>query len=428
MHPFCRCAAVVVAVCAVTAGQDAQSGDAKQRARFARDIGKSSGSESIPQLVPLLSDPDREVRLETVKSLISIGTQHSIDPLITATRDNDPEIQVRATDGIVNFYLPGYVESSVLQRFGSAVRSRFEREDARAIDPYVLVRDEAVAAIAALVRGGNGMDVRANAARAAGILRGRAAVPSLVQALHTKDDDVMFESLLALQKIRDQSAGPEVVFLLRDLEPRVQIAAIETAALLRATQAVPELQRVYREARSDKVRKAALTALAMLPDESSRPLFQEGFTDRKEELRAAAAEGFGRLKNPQDVPAIRQAFEQERKAPARLAQAFALVALGQLETTEFAPVTTLVNALNSSRYDGIAEPYLVELAREPGVREVLYGYLRQGTRGEKSGIARILGRSGDKGSLPHLQALSKDPDVEVAQEAIRAIKNLQTRL
>jgi HEAT repeat protein len=427
MHPFCRFAAVAAAACALAAAQDAQ-GDAKQRARYARDVGKSSGSEAIPQLVPLLSDPEREVRLETVKSLVSIGTQHSIDPLITATRDNDPEIQMRATDGIVNFYLPGYVDSSMLQRFGSAVRSRFEREDARVIDPYINVREEAINAIAALIRGGNGMEVRANASRAAGILRARAAVPALVQALHTKDDDLMFESLIALQKIRDQSAGPEVVFLLRDLQPRVQVAAIETAALLRATQAVPELQRVYREARSDKVRQAALTALAMLPDESSRPLFQEGFTDKKEELRAAAAEGFARLKNPQDVPAIRQAFEQERKSKARLAQAFALVSLGQLDTTEFSAVTTLVNSLNSSRYDSIAEPYLVELAREPSVREVLYGYLRQGTREEKSGIARILGRSGDQSSLPHLQTLSKDPDVEVAQEAIRAIKNLQARL
>ena len=54
------------------------------------------------------------------------------------------------------------------------------------------------------------MDARANAARALGILRGRKAVPDLVEALHSKNTDVIYESLVALQKIRDESAGPRV--------------------------------------------------------------------------------------------------------------------------------------------------------------------------------------------------------------------------
>ena len=64
-----------------------------------------------------------------------------------------------------------------------------------------------------------------------GILRGRAAVPDLIEALHSKDDKLMYESLIALQKIRDPSAGPRVAFLLHDLEEKVQLAAIETTGL-----------------------------------------------------------------------------------------------------------------------------------------------------------------------------------------------------
>ena len=56
------------------------------------------------------------------------------------------------------------------------------------------------------------MDVRANAARAVGILRGKAAVPDLIEAAHSKNTDVIYESLIALQKIRDESAGPRVEF------------------------------------------------------------------------------------------------------------------------------------------------------------------------------------------------------------------------
>ena len=48
-----------------------------------------------------------DVRLEAVKAIVDIGTQRSLDPLIKACGDNDPEIQIRATDGLVNFYVPG---------------------------------------------------------------------------------------------------------------------------------------------------------------------------------------------------------------------------------------------------------------------------------------------------------------------------------
>jgi hypothetical protein len=105
--------------------------------------------------------------------------------------------------------------------------------------------------------------------------RGKSAVPDLVQALRTKDTDVLYESLIAMQKIRDESAGPQITFLLRDLNPKVQIAAIETTGLLRNREAVPDLMEVLKRAKDAKVRRAALGSLAMLPDEKSRPVFQQ---------------------------------------------------------------------------------------------------------------------------------------------------------
>ena len=95
-------------------------------------------------------------------------------------------------------------------------------------------------------------------------------MPDLIFALRTKDTDVLYESLIALQKIRDESAGPQIVFLLRDLNSKVQIAAIETTGLLRNREAVPELIDVLKHAKDAKVRRAALASLAMLPDEKSR--------------------------------------------------------------------------------------------------------------------------------------------------------------
>jgi HEAT repeat protein len=404
----------------------AQDGDAKQRAKAARELGKG-GSEAIPKLAPMLKDPVPDVRIEAVRAIVGIGTQHSLDPLIAATRDNDPEVQLRATDGLVNFYLPGYVQTGI-SRLSASIRGRFDRENTQVVDPYVTVRPEVVEALGRLARGGVSMDVRANAARAIGILRGRAAVPDLLQALQSKDDNVIFESLIALQKIGDPSAGPRVAFLIRDLHERIQVAAIDAVGLLRAAEAVPHLQSVFDSSGSDKVRRAALTSLAMIAQPGSRPYFQRGFSDRNDGVRAAAAEGYGRLQNMADRPAIERAFNEEKKMPVRLAQAFALVSLGHRGSEEFAPLTYLVNTLNSKSYRGVAQSYLVELARDSGIRGLLHGYLKSGLREEKMGLLRVLAISGDRSSLPVVEPLTKDADSEVAQEAIRTMRTLQAKV
>jgi hypothetical protein len=54
--------------------------------------------------------------------------------------------------------------------------------------------------------------------------------------------------------------------------------------------------------------------------------------------------------------------------------------------------------------------------------------LETGTKDEKIGLARVMAVSGDKESLPHLEKVSRDTDPEVAQEGLRAVKNLQARL
>src|ERR1035441_8979045 len=78
-----------------------------------KDVGEAAkaGSAAIPKLQEFLKNPSSDVRNQAVRELIDIDLPRCIDPLIQATRDNDPEIQLLATDGLVNFYSPGYVRS-----------------------------------------------------------------------------------------------------------------------------------------------------------------------------------------------------------------------------------------------------------------------------------------------------------------------------
>src|SRR4051794_33675312 len=175
------------------------------RPKDVREIGKG-GAGAIPRLTELLKNSPTDVRVEAVKQLTDL---RALDALILATHDNEPEVQIRATDGVVNFYLPGYVQTGVsasIKHVGSSIKGRFTDTNDQIIDPFVTVRSDAIAALGSLARGGANMESRANAARAVGILRGRAAVPDLIEALRSKDTDVLYESLVALQKIRDESA------------------------------------------------------------------------------------------------------------------------------------------------------------------------------------------------------------------------------
>ena len=415
---------LVLAFLGCAAAQTVRPKDIREMAR--------DGSSAIPRIAQHLKNPDLEVRLEAVKAISAIGTARSLDPLVEATRDNDPEVQIRATDGLVNFYLPGYLRtglSATLRRVGTTIKSKFTDVNDQVIDPYVQVRPEVIDALGKLARGGSSLEARANAARAAGILRGRAAVPDLVEAMRSKDAGVIYECLVAFQKIGDPSAGPRFRFLLRDLDERVQVAAIEGTGLLRNMEAIPDLIEVLnRERSTPRVRRAALAALAMLPDEKNRPLFRRYLDDRDEGLREAAAEGLGRLRNPADRPVLEKAYEQERRASARLSVAFALVCHGNTEVGEMSPLQLLINTLNSKARQGEAFAFLVEVARDAAVRATLHRAIPSGAKDERIYLARVLARSGDKTSVPELEKLSRDPDADVGQEALRALQNLKARL
>ncbi len=403
----------------------------KQRIWTARELARQ-GSDAMPQLQALLADPVPEVRIEAVKAIVEIDTPRSLEPLIQATRDNHPEVQIRATDGLVNFYLPGYVQTgriAPLRRVGTAIKGRFTDLTDQVIDPFVKVPSEVVAALGKLARGGASMEARANAACAIGILRGSAAVPDLIDALRSsKDDQVIFESLIALQKIKDPSAAPKITFLLGDLKEKVQIAALETTGLLGNREALPQLREALERARNTRIRRAALTAIAMIPDPQSRPLYARYLTDNDDGLRAAAAEGLARLQAPADLPLLKKAFNDEREMSPRLSLAFALVMLGKTEVSEFSPLQYLLNTLNSSAWRGVARAFLIELSREQRVRRALEEATRPGTREEKMQLAQILAHTGDAATIACLDALAHDPDTAVAQQGIIALKTLKSRL
>jgi HEAT repeat protein len=389
------------------------------------------GPSAIPAVTQYLNSQNVDTRIEVIRQLIALGGKDTIDPLIRGTQDADAEVQIRATDGLVNFYLPGYVRQglgSSVVRAGASLRAKFSDTNDQVIDGFVTVRPEVIAALGKLARGGASMDARANACRAIGILRGQAALPDLIEALRTNDNRVMYEALVAVEKIRDPSAGPKITYLLRDLDDRVQSAAIEAVGLLRTEEARTALRDIVNHPRNNRSERSALASLAFMPEAQDRAVFHRYLGSKDDKLRASAAEGLSRIADPADKTTLEQSWKSEEKMLPRLAAAFGLAMDGNLDLGDEAPFRYLINTLNSVAYRDVAAAYLIEAARRTEVRKALYKPLEEGTRDEKIQLSRVLAASGDEGSVPHLEKMSRDSDGDVAQEGLRALRSLRARL
>jgi HEAT repeat protein len=424
---------VFLLVCAGVFRTSAPANDfsSKQTIQTIRGLAKG-GETSLPALAKYLGDRDREIRIEAVKAIVKIDTMRSLDPLVIAVRDNDSEIQFRAIDGIVNAYVPGYVtRSSVTGYITKGVRqvkSFFTERNDTVVDPDVKVRPDIGPALAEKITGGNGMDVRSDAALAAGILRASDTVPALEQGLHSKDTDVIFESLIALQKIKDPAAGPSVDFLAHDLDDRVQTTALETLGVLRSLTSADDIRSAFKNARNAKVQRAALEALAMLGLSGDRALFQQYLRSTDPELRASALEGLGRIREPDDYPTLQAAFN-EANADWRVheAAAFAMVMEGDNNPEALGPLQYLVEGFSLKQRANVSVAYLSEVARKPETRAALGKILPDSLKDRKIGILNVLSGIGAPDSIQIIQGYTADKDRDVEFAAMRAARIAQTR-
>jgi len=360
-----------------------------------------------------------------VKSLIRMGTEASLPPLCLAVRDGLPEIRYLAIDGIVNFYLSGYVDIGFGGLFRSATQrfqNLFSDVDAAIADADTKLSPVVLDTLRKTVTGAPDPRTRVRAARALGILRAREAVPELIEAAFSNNVELIQEALRAFQKIQDTSVGPRIIFLLKYPQKSIQQRAAATLGLLHSHDAIPELRILLENSGDKDVRIAALDALAFMPVPETAPVFEAYLQDREKQMRASSALALGRLQGANYSGLLMQAREQERDAGVRLALDFGLVAHGRMEYLD-----ELVSDLSSRVRVGEARPYLIELARQDAVREALYLKLYSTDADIRKNLCRVLAASGDSSSISYLEVLLRDSDSEVVQEASRAIRILRSR-
>ncbi len=401
-----------------------KSPKAKDRAKAAKEIGKRGNVSDIPALVAALHDSSASVRRQVVLALASFTTPASLNGLIEATRDSDPAVRTLAVEAVTGYYtghppstgFVGFVE----KEYKSAKRG-FAPDDTE-VDPGTVVDPRAVSALDRAM-----MDTRMEraaraAARGLGILDAKAAVPDLIVTAHSPDENLAREALNSLVKIKDTSAGPRLMDLLKSSDAAIQQDAAVTVGILRTRPAVPQLQWLAQNSPNSTTRRKALEGLAYIGDPISRPIFQKDLSSRNKAVRTYAAEGLGRSGDTPALPDLLNAAVVEKDANVKLAMEFALTALGNDEY-----LSQMVSALGSRLHGDTAQAYLTELAQNPSFLPMLYPFLSSPNAAIRSRLCLVLMYSGDASSVPGLEKASHDSNATVAADALRALSAIRAR-
>ena len=105
--------------------------------------------------------------------------------------------------------------------------------------------------------------------------------------------------------------------------------ACMTVGILGTHDAVAKLQAIYQNDTDEKDKVAAMQGLAYLGDKVSVPIFTQGLWNPNKDIRQGAAEGLARAADPSSLNELQKAVMAEKDGAPKLADEFALAALGQ---------------------------------------------------------------------------------------------------
>ncbi|HTV56965.1 MAG TPA: HEAT repeat domain-containing protein [Terriglobia bacterium] len=401
-----------------------KSPDAGIRAKAARQLGDSGDISTVPALAADLTDPSSKVRAEVIVALSKLHTNQSLDALLKATRDTDPGIRSLAVEATIGWYtgnIPAVGFESVVSRSYHSAMNRFQGNVTR-INPGMQVDPRAVSALEEAMQDTRSIDAARKAAWGLGVLTARSAVPDLIKAAHSYDPDLAINALNALSKIKDISAGPQLVDVLASTNNGVKQTAAITVGILRTKAAAPKLESMYQNDRNKETRVAALDGLAYIGDPATYSVFVSALSSRNPDEREYAAEGLARAGNRQALPELKQKMQTEKKEGVKLGIFFAETSLGQTQHLQ-----DLVEALPSRSWGAVAQSYLIELARQKDLLQELYPYLSNRDATTRRRLCYVLMYSGDASSIQKLQPLTRDRNSDVAAAALSAVRAIRAR-
>ena len=217
-----------------------------------RDAAKKLGERRVrdPLAVDALAvaarrDDDKDVRAEAMKSLGLIKDFSALPDMLDGLKDAQKNVRNITVRSLVALYTENDIDFITNQRKGfNRLNPFMDTNDHEILEPYIAVEPSIVNAIGETARGDLDREVRISAIRALGVLRGRAALPQLADALNA-DQDVRVEVIRAFIKIGDAESGRYLVPFFRDSDEKVRNQAMFATGFLKYRGAVQPLLSVY---------------------------------------------------------------------------------------------------------------------------------------------------------------------------------------
>lgn len=412
---------------------DLRHPDAARRKEAARLLGENRIRQAVPALVDATRDRSDDVRLAVVEALVKIRDTRALDSYVRLASDEVKAIQRKAIQGIVDVYVSpdeGFVQD--VRRVVDLVNPLTDDYNPVVVEPYVPVSEAAVEVLAAQLSAADN-DVRREAATALGILRARAALPSIRTALGRETaDGVLVELIRTAYKISDPEIGDALIPLIQHPSKRVHDEAIFAVGRLHVAQAVGELRSLYESgieerkkvfgvvpvSGKDDLQRKTLEALACIGDPSTRDLFVNALNDPRNEYRQFSAEGLGRIGASDLVDDLASMYLRERDGTVKTALSFALYRTGRDEH-----LAQLVAGLaqGDQSYN-----YLLEMTSDDVPR--LYPFLKSERERVRVRILDVIGLRGDHSAIAVAREAARQDSADVAAAANNAIRRIRGRL
>ncbi|MBM3499838.1 MAG: HEAT repeat domain-containing protein [Armatimonadetes bacterium] len=234
-------------------------------------------------ILPLLKDPDREVRFEAAAALGRVGDLAALEPLKGALADADPAVQTEAASSLAR--LGDGAGYEVLLRGAVSPDARLR---ARVVEPLAWIGTPAALQTIVDLTGDVDRDVRGAAYQA--LLSSGA--PDAVRAGLDGLNDPAWQVRSHLAHIAGvfqvtATADPLLQLLAGDASPTVRTSAAMALANLRDLRAVPDLLKLL-DSRSEMERAGGAAALGLLRVKDAAPKLTELLEDEAAEVRRSA--------------------------------------------------------------------------------------------------------------------------------------------
>ncbi len=392
------------------------SPDANKREEAAEELGDRGEKLGIDALIHATGDKEQKVQIEAVVALGKINDPRQVEALSTAVRNSRGNAQKEAMHLLTEHYIPT-ADRGALKELWNSMEDLFSPPHPIVVEPWIQVDQQAIDALVFVLDDKNSEN-RIEAAADLGILKAEPAIPHLATYLHSPNEKMVRTCVRSIGYIGKKESGEYLIPSLQHSDEKIVADAAMVLGLFRYRDALPELIRLLDYSRDYELKKASLQAISRIGDPSSEPIMKKYFSSDDKDFRQYAIEGFGRMRLQGYLDPLKREFQRENSRQIKLALSFSLFMLG-----DTAYIDTLVRSLDDSLYSQQVRFYLFELGGQAVPK--IADYLKVQDVSFRIKVIRILGDMHQTGAISYLEPYMKDKNVEVAQAATDAIRELK---